>query len=132
MAQNILTLLGAIAPLALILTLWVLAQISRRFGDVTRRPPHYRAFYVAMALLVPPLLMRLLAIGMSAERHADFGGDAFEAVLHDVPLALGIVLALVAAWWYWGWLLYADDAEPARRASRQHASPARQTEESAR
>lgn len=51
MVQPILTLLSAVAPLALIVSLWVMAQISRRFGEVTHRPPLYRGFYVSMALL---------------------------------------------------------------------------------
>ncbi len=131
MVQNLLTLLGAIAPLALIVTLWVLAQISRRFGEVTRRPPHYRAFYVAMALMVPPLLTRLLAIGLSADQHAELGANAFEAVLHDLPLALGILLALVTAWWYWGWLIYADEAGTSRQVPRRVAQSTGQTEENA-
>lgn len=119
MIKNLLTLFGAAAPLALMLALWVLAQISRRFGEVTRRPPHYRAFYVAMMLMVPPLLVRLLAIGLSESQHADLGGNAVEALLHDLPLLLGIMLALIVAWLYWSWLLKPDEdaAAPPRRST---------------
>lgn len=115
MWSNLSTLLGIAAPLALMIALWVLAQISRRFGEVTRRPPHYRAFYVALGLMVPPLLVRLLAIGLSERQHADLGGNTLEAALHDMPLALGVVLAVIVAWRYWGWLVTSQQETPAPR-----------------
>lgn len=116
MWSNSSTLLGAAAPLALMIALWVLAQISRRFGEVTRRPPHYRAFYVALGLMAPPLLVRLLAIGLSDRQHADLGGNALEAALHDVPLALGVGLAAFVAWRYWGWLLTTSESPPSPKS----------------
>ncbi len=111
MLNNILTLLSASAPLALMLMLWVMAQISRRFGEVTHRPPLYRVFYVAMALMIFPLGVRLLAIGVADDQQADWGGNSLEALLHDLPLALGISLGLFTAWRYWGWLVYAREGQ---------------------
>lgn len=120
MWNNLLTLLSIAAPLALMLALWVLAQISRRFGEVTRRPPHYRALYVAMGLMSLPLLVRLLTIGSDDEQIADLGGNSFEALLHDLPFALAIVLAVIITWRYWGWLIYASEGDPSRKS--QHDS----------
>ena len=64
MTTDLLTLLGVAAPLATMMSLWILAQISRRFGEVTQRPPLYRGFYAALALWVFPLVTRLLAMGV--------------------------------------------------------------------
>ena len=109
--DNVLTLLSVSAPLALMISLWVIAQISRRFGEVTHRPPIYRMFYIAMALLILPVGMRLLGISLTEQEQQDAGGNSIEALLHDLPIALSLVLALVIAWRYWGWLVYAREGE---------------------
>ncbi len=115
MTENITTLLSTGGAIGLMIMLWVVAQISRRFGEVTHRPPLYRFFYVALALLVLPLVVRLLAVGQ-ADRA---GTDALAWLLHDIPLALGLTLALGTAWQYWGWLVYAHEGQsPARRPAR--------------
>jgi uncharacterized membrane-anchored protein len=102
--DGLLTLLSAAAPLALILMLWVMAQISRRFGEVTHRPPFYRGFYAAIILMLVPLGVRLLAIGHSLE-------PTVEGVLYSFPLALSLTLAVIIAWRYWGWLVYAREGQ---------------------
>ena len=107
------TLLSTAAPLALMIALWVLAQISRRFGEVTHRPPLYRGFYVAMVLMSLPLVVRLLALGLTESDLDTLGGNAVEALAHDGPLAVGITIAVVVAWRYWGWLVYARDDQVA-------------------
>ena len=111
MLNNGFTLLSTAAPLALIVMLWVMAQISRRFGEVTHRPPLYRGFYVAMALLLFPLVVRLLAIGLADGARKDLGGNSVEALFHDLPLALGVTLGVIIAWRYWGWLVYAREGQ---------------------
>jgi hypothetical protein len=108
---HITTLLSVAAPLALILTVWVLAQISRRFGEVTHRPPLYRGFFVAIGLMICPLVMRLLAIGLTDRQNADWGDNSIEAAIHDIPLAVGITLSVIVAWRYWGWLVYAREGQ---------------------
>ncbi len=120
MLINFAILLSAAAPLALMVSLWLLAQISRRFGNVTRRPPLFRLFYFSVGLMVFPTLVRLLAIGMTEDQRAGLGGNSLGALAHDLPLAAGITLALVIAWRYWGWLIYASEGEspvPDRRVA---------------
>lgn len=102
--SSLLTLLSAAAPIALILMLWVMAQISRRFGEVTHRPPLYRGFYAAIGLTLVPLGVRLLAIGHGLER-------TVEALLYSLPLAISLTLAVIIAWRYWGWLVYAREGQ---------------------
>jgi hypothetical protein len=108
---HIATLLSAAAPLALMVTLWVMAQISHRFGEVTHRPPLYRVFFVAIGLTVCPLVVRLLAIGLTDRQSADWGDNSLEAAIHDIPLVLAITLSVVVAWRYWGWLVYAREGQ---------------------
>jgi hypothetical protein len=93
------TFLGLVGPISIIVVLIVIAQLSHRLGAVTKRPPLYRAFYVSAALIALGVLARLLNIAKGAE----FDYDA--AVLYDVPLVVGLVLAVVVAWNYWSWLL---------------------------
>jgi len=107
MLQNFFTLLSVAAPLALMIMLWVMAQISRRFGEVTPRPPLYRGFYVALLFLLFPLSMRLLTIGLDAPTDASTDTTLF----HDLPNALSIVLAVFITWRYWGWLVYAREGQ---------------------
>lgn len=102
MIKSLLVLLSVLAPIALILSLWVMAQISRRFGEVTHRPPLYRGFYVAAVLLLFPVGARLLSLGDDTPQY----GDTTEILIHDIPLALAITLAIIIAWRYWGWLVY--------------------------
>ena len=127
MWTDLLTILSIAAPLALMFALWVLAQISRRFGEVTLRPPHYRALYISMGLMSLPALVRLLTIGSSDDQLADLGGDSFEAILHDLPFALAIVLAIVIAWRYWGWLIYANENESTRNPQRKSSRAGKST-----
>ncbi|NLF74085.1 MAG: hypothetical protein GX573_00185 [Chloroflexi bacterium] len=105
MTTDLLTLLGVAAPLATMMSLWILAQISRRFGEVTQRPPLYRGFYAALALWVFPLVTRLLAMGLTDGENDRLGGNSLEALVHNGPAALSVTLAVVIVWRYWGWLV---------------------------
>lgn len=119
MLADVLTLLSALAPLALLIALGVLAQISRRFGEVMRRPPVYRGLYVAMALLVLPLGVRLLAAGFSDNRQAALGDSSAGALVHDGALLVSVLVALAITTWYWGWLVMAPN-EPQSISRRPH------------
>ncbi|MCC7450480.1 MAG: hypothetical protein IT324_23885 [Anaerolineae bacterium] len=89
-------LFGLIGPASMIVALIVLALLSQRLGAVTKRAPIYRWFYVSVVLIAVSIVGRL------------FAPDALDyraALLYDVPLALGLTLAVVIAWRYWSWLL---------------------------
>lgn len=120
MTTDLLTLLSGAAPLATMVSLWVLAQISRRFGEVTHRPPLYRGFYAALVLLFFPFVMRLLAIGLSDGENVRLGSNSLEALAHDGPAALSVTLAVVIIWRYWGWLVYAREDQLRATASVPH------------
>ncbi|MEW6579464.1 MAG: hypothetical protein AB1435_09735 [Chloroflexota bacterium] len=110
MLGDLAVLASATAPLGLMLALWVLAQISRRFGQVMGRSPLYRGFYAALVLLLPPLVVRLLAVGLTASEQRATGGGSAWALAHDLPLAAAVTLAVVVAWRYWGWLVRGQEA----------------------
>ncbi|WP_162909481.1 hypothetical protein [Aggregatilinea lenta] len=105
--ENVLALLSVAAPLALIYGLYVMAQISQRFGAVTKRPPYYRWFYVSMALMLLPVVMRLLAPGMGDD--GVIYDDSIDAFLVTIPLVLSLALALGTAWRYWDWLIHSQE-----------------------
>lgn len=89
-------LLGLIGPASIIVALVVLALLSERLGAVTKRAPIYRWFFVSVALIGISIVARLIA------------PDALDyraALLYDIPLAVGLTLAVVIAWRYWSWLL---------------------------
>jgi hypothetical protein len=109
MTTNLLTLVSVAAPLAIMISLWVLAQISRRFGEVTHRPPLYRGFYAALVLWIFPLVARLLTMGLTGSERDALGGNSLEALAHNGPAALSVTLAAVIAWRYWGWLVFARE-----------------------
>ena len=111
MLKTLTTLLGLAAPLTLIMMLWVMAQISRRFGEVTHRPPIYRGFYASIGLLLFPLVVRVVAISMTEADRANLGGNSLGALIHDLPFAAAIIVAILVAWRYWGWLIYAREGE---------------------
>lgn len=82
----------------------VLALISRRMGRVTRAAPHYMGFIAAAALVAAGLAARALDAARGAEPAA-VHGDSGALLLYTALPALGLTLALVAAWRYWSWLL---------------------------
>lgn len=107
--DNVLALLSVAAPLAVIYGLYVMAQISQRFGTVTKRSPYYRWFYVAMALMLLPVAVRLLAPGMGEGGSGELDGSSTGAFLYTLPLVLSLAIALATVWRYWGWLIQSQD-----------------------
>jgi len=98
-APEILAYLSLIMPISMIIVMFVFAQISQKQGKVARRPPLYRWFYVSSGLLMVALVYRIWA-------QLSFGSLIGDAVaLYDLPVMLALLLAVVIAWQYWGWLL---------------------------
>jgi hypothetical protein len=95
----LLGLLGLIGPIAIIIALLVMASLSQRLGAVTRRTPLYRWFYISAVFVMGGLIWRFLTLVAP-----DIFGHQ-NPLLYDIPLAVGLVIALVVAWRYWSWLL---------------------------
>lgn len=107
--ENVLVLLSMAAPLAVLYSLYVLAQISQRFGAVTKRPPIYRALYVAMGLLLIPIAIHLLAPSLGEGNTASIDIESSEALIYGTALIASLLLGLVTIWQYWGWLIHSQD-----------------------
>lgn len=88
----------------MVVMLVVLALISRRLGRVTRAAPHYIAFLVAAVFVAAGLTARALDAAYGADPVAVHGNSG-ALLLYAVLPALGLTLAVVAAWRYWSWLL---------------------------
>lgn len=91
-----------LGPVSIVILLLALASLSQRLGAVTRRRPYYRLFYVSAVLVALSVALRVLY-------HAGAGLDGQAALLYDLPLAVGLLIAVVVAWHYWGWLLYEQE-----------------------
>ncbi len=100
--------LGAVSLLSIIYTFYILANLSRRYGEVIRMPPHYRGFYFAIGLVVVALsshLLRDMVILDPEQEQALLNNDWFYLLAFYLPLALAITLAIIIAWRYWSWIL---------------------------
>jgi hypothetical protein len=91
------SILSLVGPLSLVICLIVLGLLSQRLGAVTRRTPLYRLLFVSSGLVGLSLLVRLPTLGQTL--------DAETALAYDIPLTLGLLLAVIIVWRYWGWLL---------------------------
>ncbi len=97
--------LSFIGPASIVVALVALASLSRRLGAVTRRPPLYRWFLVGAALVGLSIVLRLIGLDSAGRLGAQ------TALFYDVPLAIGLLVSVIVAWRYWGWLLYEQDAD---------------------
>lgn len=99
------TLFGAVGPLAVVTMLVIMAQLSRRLGEVTSAPPYYIGLLLGAVLVGLGGVMRLI-VGFGGERLPAWSG--WPLVVHGLH-ALGLTLGVVAAWRYWSWLLAERD-----------------------
>ncbi len=95
--ESWLSLLGLFGPASIIVALVVIALLSQRLGAVTKRAPIYRWFFVSVALIAAGIVWRLFDLNMAY--------DFQTAMFYDIPLAVGLVIAVIVAWRYWSWLL---------------------------
>ena len=104
----IIGLAGSLGLLAVIYTLFILAALSQRMGEVRKMPPLYRGFYLGAGCLIAALLVRFLRVSALL---ASTGGPAFlndglfYLLAYHLPLTLGLTVSLWVAWRYWSWLL---------------------------
>jgi hypothetical protein len=100
--------LGSLSLLAVIYVFYILANLSRRYGEVIRLPPYYRGFYVAIGLLSLAFIVHLVhdnAFLASEQQSSILNEDWFYLPTYYLPLALAVTLAIGIAWRYWSWIL---------------------------
>jgi hypothetical protein len=101
-------ILAAFANLAVLYTFLLLARLSRRLGAVTHAPPHYRGFYLSLALGGVGLLAHFLR---ASTLYAPAGlfplleDERFYLWTHHLALCLSALIAMAVTLYYWGWLL---------------------------
>ncbi len=98
-------LLGLVGPASFIVGLVVFALLSERLGAVTKRPPLYRWFFISIVLVSLGLAFRVTASGPSANLNDQ------SALIYDLLIVAGLLLAVIVAWSYWGWLLREQEQE---------------------
>ncbi len=99
--------LGGGLLMGLIYVIWLLRNLSRRMGEVTRMRPYYRGFDVGNLLLSIALLSYILRSSAAlAQRPATVLSPTFTLLTFYTPLVLGLSLNVGLALVYWGWLFY--------------------------
>jgi hypothetical protein len=89
-------------PLAVILMLVVLGLLSQRLGAVTKFPPLYRGLYLGAVLVGVSALFKVLYMVSDNETFILF---------YDVAFVFGLLLSVIIAGRYWGWLLNENQAQ---------------------
>jgi hypothetical protein len=109
MSIELLHIAGLIAYFAMGVALIVLAQLSKRLGSVTHARPHYRAYYIAVALIWVGILVRLIFITRGQAFLQASNIKLVYTLISDGLPAIGITIALIVTWHYWSWLLAERD-----------------------
>lgn len=105
--NTIAALFGSAGLIAVIHSVFILAELSQRLGAVTKMRKHYRGFYLGAAFLFISLLARLLQISTfypPPQAVALLNDDLFYLIVYSFPLALGASIVLLITLRYWGWL----------------------------
>ncbi|MBC7223219.1 MAG: hypothetical protein H5T59_02920 [Anaerolineae bacterium] len=105
----VLALAGCAGEAAIIYALIILARLSEKLGAVTKMRPYYRGFYLSVALLCLSLASRLVRISAvlteAGQSVSLLEQEGFYLLTHHLPMALGMLIAILVAGRYWGWLL---------------------------
>jgi hypothetical protein len=105
--MNVLVLTSTFGPISIVLMLLVIGELSRRLGEVVKASYMHRWFYLAATLASVSMFVKLLS-GTHATDDFDIANVEL-AVAYIAPLALSLFIGIVAAWRYWGWLIYASE-----------------------
>ncbi|NJL95582.1 MAG: hypothetical protein HC915_18565 [Anaerolineae bacterium] len=100
-------LMAALVPVCLAVLLLVLGDLSRRLGKAAGRSPVHRWFWVAAGLVLLSSLTRLASLATPRSDFEAMDQNNAVFVAYALPLLLGVVIGFIAAWRYWGWLIYA-------------------------
>ncbi len=103
----LITPLGVIGLIAVAYMLYIFANLSRRLGAVTKMPPYYRGFYVAIGLLTISILARVTLNSVALAPELSTGivsAPFFSLVVYQIPFVLAMVVSVALAWRYWSWL----------------------------
>ncbi len=99
--------LGSIGLLAMVYLCFLFANFSRRLSAVTKMKDHYRWFPLASGLIAVAAMSQIIraTAGLAREAPGFLCEPWFAMVSFYIPLTVGVTLALVLVWYYWGWIL---------------------------
>jgi hypothetical protein len=99
--------LSSLGLLAVIYAFYILANLSRRYGEVIRLAPYYRVFYIGMVLVGIAFIGHVMqaSVVVAEEAPSPLDADWFYLLTYYLPLALGVTIALGVTWRYWSWIL---------------------------
>jgi hypothetical protein len=96
---------GLLGPLSMAILLALLGRLSKKLGSVTQSTPYYLLFYVASALILVSMVVKLDHIVNGVTIDLTLDENLRWVLLYNGLPALGVTLGVVAAWRYWSWLL---------------------------
>jgi len=101
--------LGSLSLLAIVYAFYIMANLSRRYGQVIRLPPYYRGYHAGIALiglaLIGHLMRDSVILAPPDQGPRLLRSDTFYLITYYLPLALAVTLALGISWRYWSWIL---------------------------
>ncbi len=100
--------LASLGLVALMYAVYILANLSRRFGFILKMPAYYRGFYLAIGLMAVALVSHMLRATLILDPKAapsPFDQNWFYLLTYYLPMAISISICLGVAWRYWSWLL---------------------------
>ena len=97
----IMTPLGQLGLLAIVYLCILFSNFSRRLGA------HYRWFRLASGLVAVAATSQVVraTAALAKEAPTFLCASWFALLSFYLPLAIGVTLALVLVWYYWGWIL---------------------------
>jgi hypothetical protein len=102
------SILGTFGTLSLLALVFILAQLSRRFGAVSQMSPFYRGYYIALIFLAIGWFTHVFVAGAYLEPTQVpplITQPWFLFVTYHLPLALGVTISFAITWRYWSWLV---------------------------
>jgi hypothetical protein len=103
----IMTPLGPLGLLAIVYLCVLFSNFSRRLSAVTKMKDHYRWFRLASGLIAVAATSQVIraTATLAKEAPAFLCASWFALSSFYIPLTVGVTLALVLVWYYWGWIL---------------------------
>ncbi len=100
--------LGTFGWLAVGISLFCVARLSRRLGTVTHARPYYRLMDIAGLMVCIGALGNLFLETQSLAQNAQLADNTLR-LLCEATITVGVSLGLGVAWYYWSWLLAERD-----------------------
>ncbi len=100
--------LSTLGLIALAYTFYIMANLSRRYGQVIRLAPYYRGFYLGIVLIGLAFIGHLVrdSVILAPDQAPTLLSDPrFYLAIYYLPLGLALTIALVVSWRYWSWIL---------------------------